>query len=153
MQRIAAPNRKLFAVLLVVLAAAGCGSEPSRQVPVGCTAEPAAVERALASAPGEVRLGGHRLSECFAPGSDAGEVQALALAVLPAAEQLAARARERPRGPAPVRLGFLIGAVHRGAARGRVYAELERRVRQELAGVDTTSPAFARGLRAGRAHG
>jgi hypothetical protein len=157
LQRIAAPNRNRFGLLLALLAvlaaAAGCGSEPSRRVPVGCKAEPAAVERALAQAPGEVRLGGHRLSECFAPGSDPGDEQALALAVLPAAERLGAEARERPRGPAPLRLGFLIGAVQRGAARGRVYAELERRVRQELAGVDTAAPGYVRGLRAGRGHG
>jgi hypothetical protein len=137
------------AIALALLVPSGCGSEPSSRVPVECKVAPNTVERALAAAPGGVRLGGRRLSECFAPGSDAGDGQALGLA----AESLAPEARAHPRGAAALRLGFLIGAVHRGAARGRVYAELERRVRQVLAGVDTTSPAYRRGERAGRAHG
>ena len=118
-----------------------------------CKVAPDAVVRALARAPGEVRLGARRPSECFAPGSEAGDVQALGLALIPAAERLAPEARAHPRGAAALRLGFLVGAVHRGAERGGVYAELERRVRQELTGVDTTSPAYRRGLRAGLARG
>lgn len=156
LQRIAPRNRGesgAIATALAILALAGCGSEPSQQVPVECKSGPDAVRRALASAPGEVRLGGRRLSECFSPGSDAGDGQALGFAIVPVAERLAARAQADPSGPAALRLGFLVGAVHRGAARGGVYAELERRVRQVLAGVDTTSPAYRRGERAGRAHG
>jgi hypothetical protein len=156
LQQIARRNRGrsgAAATALAVLVLAGCGSEPSSRVPVECKVAPAAVERALASAPGDVRLGGRRLSECFAPGSDAGDGQALGLAIVPAAERLAPDARAHPRGAAALRLGFLVGAVHRGAARGGVYAELERRVRQVLAGVDTGSPSYRRGERAGRGHG
>jgi hypothetical protein len=156
LQRIARRNcgrSGAVATALAALVLAGCGSEPSSQVPVECKVAPAAVERALLRAPGDVRLGGRRLSECFAPGSDAGDGQALGLAIVPAAEHMAPDARAHPRGAAALRLGFLIGAVHRGAARGRVYAELERRVRQVLAGFDTTSPAYRRGERAGRDHG
>jgi hypothetical protein len=120
---------------------------------VACKDAPAAVRTALVAAPGEVRLDGTRLSDCFAPGSDAADVQALGLTLLPAVRQLATAAREDRHGPAALRLGFLIGAVHRGAPRGRVYPELERRIDQELAGVDTSSPAFRRGERAGRDHG
>jgi hypothetical protein len=122
-------------------------------VPVACKEAPATVQRALQRAPGDVRVGGTRLSDCFAPGSSSADVQALGLAFLPAAEHLAAGARAHPRGPAAVRLGFLIGAVRRGAARGGVYAELERRLEQELAGVDTGSAGFRSGERAGRDHG
>ena len=118
-----------------------------------CKAPPAALSRALARAPGEVRVGGRRLSECFAPGSEGGDVEALGLAIVPAAERLAPGARAHPDGPAALRLGFLVGAVHRGAERGRVYAELERRVRLELTGVDTTAPAYRQGRRAGLDHG
>ncbi|MFL5782694.1 MAG: hypothetical protein ACJ760_15355 [Thermoleophilaceae bacterium] len=132
---------------------AGCGSEPSSQVPVGCKVAPSEVVRALAAAPGEVRLGGRRVSECFAPGGEAGDVQALGLAIVPAAERLAPRARAHPRGPAAIQLGFLVGAVRRGAERGRVYAELERRVRLETTGVDTASRAYRSGLNAGLARG
>ena len=156
LQRIVRRNRGRPGTAATALAAfllAGCGSEPSSDVPVGCKVAPAAVLRALAAAPGEVRLGGRRLSECFAPGGEAGDVQALGLALVPAAERLAPQARARPRGAAALRLGFLVGAVQRGAQRGRVYTELERRVRLELTGVDTSSPPYRRGLLAGRARG
>jgi hypothetical protein len=156
LQRIAGSNRgssRAVSAALVAIVLAGCGSEPSSQVPVGCKVAPREVVRAVAAAPGEVRLGGRRVSECFAPGGEAGDVQALGLAIVPAAERLAPAARAHPRGPAALRLGFLMGAVHRGAERGRVYAELERRVRLETAGVDTSSPAYRRGLSAGLARG
>lgn len=156
LQRIARLNRVrsgAVAAALALLAPAGCGSEPSREVPVACKSGPATVERALAKAPGDVRLQGRRLSECFAPGGEGGDAQALGFALVPVAERLAADARAHPNGPAAVELGYLVGAVHRGAERGRVYAELERRVRQVLGGVDTTSPAYRRGERAGRKHG
>jgi hypothetical protein len=153
LQRIARVIRGRSAWFAVIAVIAGCGSEPSRSVPVACKGASAAVERALASAPGEVRVGGTRLSECFAPGSEAGDQQALGLTFLPAVQHLAADAHDHPRGPAPLRLGFLIGAVRRGAVRGGVYAELVRRLEQELAGVDRGSPGYARGARAGRARG
>ena len=98
-------------------------------------------------------MGGTRLSDCFAPGSDPGAVEGLGLTYIPAAARLATEARAQPRGPAPLRLGFLVGAVRQGAARGGVYAEVLRRIEQELAGVDTRSETFQRGLRAGLAHG
>ncbi|MEA2310026.1 MAG: hypothetical protein QOG41_735 [Thermoleophilaceae bacterium] len=156
LQRIGGGNRVrsvLFACALALLVPAGCGSEPSRAVPVECKDASTAVERALAAAPGEVRLSGTRLSDCFAPGSDSADGQALGLTFLPAAEHAAAEARAHPNGPPALRLGFLIGAVHSGVARGRVYAELGRRIDVELTGVDTTSAAYRRGERAGRDHG
>ena len=156
LQRIGARNRGRSRTIAVAVAAAvlaGCGSEPSRDVPVACKQQSVAVERALAAAPGEVRIGGVRLSYCFSRPSDSGDVQALGLTFLPAAEHLAAEARARPRGPAALRLGFLVGAVRRGTARGGVYAELVRRIEQELTGVHTHAPGFRSGLRAGLAHG
>jgi hypothetical protein len=153
LQRIARANRGRSAWFAVIAVLAGCGSEPSRSVPVECKGRSVAVERALERAPGAVRLGGTRLSACFAPGADPGDVQTLGLTLLPAAEHLAVAARAHPGGPAPLRLGYLVGAVRRGAARGGVYAELERRLEQELAGVDTGSAAYRRGALAGREHG
>jgi hypothetical protein len=50
-------------------------------------------------------------------------------------------------------LGYLSGAVHRGAAHAQVDAEIERRIDQEIGAVDTRSPAFVRGERAGRSNG
>ena len=156
LQQIGAHNRsgaRALAVALAAAALAGCGPEPSRAVPVECKEASRAVERALARAPGDVRIGGRRISECFAPGSDAADQQALGDTFVPVAGRLAVDARAHPRGPAPLRLGFLIGAVRRGAARGGVYAELERRLGQEAVGVSARATAFARGERAGRAHG
>ena len=156
LQQLGARNRvisALFGSALAVLVLAACGSEPSRAVPVECKDASRPVERALAAAPGDVRMAGMRLSNCFAPGSDSADGQALGLTFIPVAEHLALEARAHPRGAAALRLGFLIGAVHRGAARGRVYAELERRLALELPGVDTTSAAYLRGQRAGRDHG
>ena len=157
LQRIAPLNRgrsRTIAVAVAAAALAGCGSEPSRDVPAACKQQSAAVERALAAAPGVVRIGGVRLSHCFSRPSDSGDVQALGLTYLPVAEHLAEAARAHPRGVAALRLGFLVAAVHRGAAHAQgVYSELERRLAQELAGVDTGSPAYRRGERAGRDHG
>jgi hypothetical protein len=157
LQRIGAANRgraHAFAFIsALALLLAGCGSEPSRVVPAACRQGPAAVERALQRAPGDVVIAGTRISDCFAPGSDPAGVEALGLAYLPAATHLAAESRANPAGPATLRLGFLIGAVRRGVARGKVYAELERRIEQELAGVATGSAGFRSGERAGREHG
>jgi len=153
LQRIARANRGRSAWFAVIAVLAGCGSEPSRSVPAACRDAPATVVRALARAPGEVRVGGTRISDCFAPGSDPADQEALGLTLLPAVRDLAAEADADPNGPAALRLGFLIGAVRRGAARGGVYAELQRRLEQELVGVDTGSPGYASGERAGRAHG
>ena len=98
--------------------------------------------------PAECKEPGHferarEISRCFVAGADSGDVQALGYVLLPAMR------RERD----PERLGYMIGAIRRGVANGKVYAELLRRVEQELAGVDTSSPAFRRGERAGRARG
>jgi hypothetical protein len=156
LQRIAVHNQsglRALALSLAVAALAGCGSEPSRAVPVECKQASRALERALARAPGDVRIGGRRISDCFTPGSDAADLQELGGTLLPVAARLAVDARAHPRGPAPMRLGFVIGAVRRGTAQGGVYAELERRLEQELTGVDTSAPGFVRGSRAGRAHG
>src|SRR5437588_6424697 len=118
LQRIGARNRGTpgrFAVALAAAAlVAGCGSEPSHAVPAACAQGPGPLERALARAPGEVKLGGTRPSACFVRGGDPGGVESLGLTFLPAAEHLAVEARAQPRGPAAMRLGFLIGAVRRG---------------------------------------
>jgi hypothetical protein len=151
LQRIGHANRvrsAVFASALALFLAAGCGSEPSREVPPACK-DPAAVTRALDGAPRGARIGGRRLSGCFVAGADAADVEAVGLAFLPVAQRLARHLRGRDA----FRLGFLIGAVRRGVAGGKVYGELGHRIEQELAGVDTSAPEFRRGERAGRDHG
>src|SRR5205814_4269449 len=48
----------------------------------------------------------------------------------------------------------LVGAVHRGASKtAGIHYELERRVEQELNGVDVRAPEYLRGERAGETSG
>ena len=141
-----------LAALTVLLALCACGEDD--RLPAACDTDPAAVTRALAAAPAEVRLDGVPLSRCMTSDAGAAEVQQVGALLLPAAQRLADSASRDPRGPAAVRLGYLVGAVRRGAERSPgLHAELVRRVEQELGRVDTHSEAFRTGERAGRAHG
>jgi hypothetical protein len=160
LQRIGSLKRgKALAALAIALAgcsaASGCSRSGDGGVPVACREGPAAVRAALARAPGPVTLGGGTpLSDCFASEGDAADVQQVGGAYLGAAAGLAAGARSRPDGPAALRLGYLMGAVRRGAGDGRgIYYELVRRLEQETAGVDTSTAAYRRGFAAGRSGG
>src|SRR2546427_7490719 len=107
-----------FAIALAAVVAAasatGCGSEPSKTVPAACLQGSGALESALAAAPGDVRIGGRRPSQCFAHASSQGDVQNLGSIFREAAEHLASHARARPHGPGLLRLGFLVRAGPRG---------------------------------------
>jgi len=143
-----------LAAVVAAASAAGCGSEPSKTVPAACLQGSGALESALAAAPGAVRIGGRRPSQCFAHASSQGDVENLGSIFVEAAEHLASDARARPHGPALLRLGFLIGAAHRGgdSAQG-IYSELLRRLDSVVTGIGTSSPAYRRGRAAGRDHG
>ena len=157
MQRIGGSNRArsgaIALAIAIALGTAGCSTHPSSRVPAACKAGPAAIQTALGLAPGDVRIDGVRLSSCLARGGDQADVEAVGLSFVPEAERLAARARAAPRGPAALQLGFLHGAVHRGAAAAQVYGELVHRIDSALTGVDLRSPRFRVGERAGRDHG
>jgi hypothetical protein len=134
----------------IAVAVAGCSTAEEEGTPVSCQATGAAVQRALESAPEPVTLDGTPLSECFAPGSEPGELQTVGFSFTEAAAELSREARQRPEGEAAVELGYLVGAVRAGADRTQgIHDELVRRVEQELRGVDTSSNAFAAGERAG----
>jgi hypothetical protein len=141
------------AALLMACAAAtasGCSTSEEGGVPVSCQATGEAVRRALDSAPEPVTLDGTAISDCFARGSESGEVQTIGFAFTEAAAELSREARQRPEGDAALELGYLVGAVRAGAGRTQgIHDELVRRVEQELHGVDTSSDAFAAGERAG----
>jgi hypothetical protein len=132
--------------------AAGCGNEPS-QVPVACL--DGNLAPALAHAPGQVRLAdGTKLSECFTRNADPAQLQEVASVFIAAASKLAGAARAHPHSPAATRLGYLIGAVRHGAGRTQgIHYETERRVEQELIGVNTRTPEFVEGERAGERTG
>ena len=144
--------------LLLCLALVACG-EQHRPVPAICTAGPGVIERALAAAPRAVRLpDGTPLSACVADADTDAELQTAGLVLTTAADRLAERAT-RGDAVAALRLGYLTGAVRRGAAHtAGVGAELERRVSRAGAyvaedGGAAAGAALQRGLTAGQVSG
>ena len=132
---------------------AGCGNKDV-VVPAECEEGPDAVRAALRSAPGEVRLDGRvKISDCFQQAAPPASVQNLGATFLATAQGLAEQVRTDPHSDAAVQLGYLIGALRRGAGtRTGVHYEAVRRVQQELAGLNVHTPEFRRGLEAGQ-HG
>ena len=140
------------AATLAAAVGAGCGGGDPAPLSPACSNGPGAILRALAGAPGRVRLeDGTRLSECVEHAFDDGELQVLGTTLTPAADTLAARATPT----AALQLGYLIGAVRRGAGRTNgIHAELVR----HLEGTATVrKPALVaatrRGIAAGEARG
>ena len=151
------PGRSAQPVVILALAAAGCGSSEPAPVPLACTGEAATIARALERAPADVTLAdGTRLSRCvrLAAHRD-GDLQTLGLTFTQTADALRARAETDP--VAALRLGYLVGAVRRGAAQTPgLAAQLARRLEQ-LASVGTGANAPQRelqeGIRLGEAGG
>jgi hypothetical protein len=144
---------RAFALLAAL--AVGCGAT-HEGVADACRGTGRQVAAALDDAPGSVRLrDGTRLSDCVAGAVDAAELQNVGASFTAAAARLA-RAAPRDRDAA-LRLGYLIGAVERGAGRTAGFqAELENRMRAfledpELRGARRASAR--RGRSAGQSHG
>lgn len=146
--------RLTISALVALLALPGCSRDEELSLPAACRSGPAVVETALARAPGRVTVDGTRLSECLGRSGEPGDLQQVGGDYLTVATVLAADARREPEGGSALRLGYLIGAVRRGAGRTQgVHYEMVRRIEQELVPVDTGARAFRRGERAGRAGG
>jgi hypothetical protein len=112
------------------------------------------VRAALVRAPATVELDGTPLSGCLARGSSAAEVQQVGSAYLSVVAELADEVRRRPFGPTALRLGYLVGAIRRGAADTQgIHDEFLRRVGQELTGINTSTDSYRIGYEAGRARG
>ena len=142
-----------WTLLFLGLALAGCGDD-DKPLPASCTEGADTIEAALRSAPGAVRIDGVRLSTCMARARDAGELQALGAGLVGAAADLSAAARRSSQGSADLRLGYLMGAVRRGAGHaGGERTELLRRLDQEAGAVGGNRDDYRRGLRAGRRTG
>jgi hypothetical protein len=142
------------AALAIVLAlvATGCGDSKPDPMPPACSDGPDQVLRALRNAPDDVALSdGTLLSECVARAFDDAELQLLGYAFTPAADRLAARAD----ADAAFQLGFLIGAVRRGAKHTNgVHLELVRRMETTVTFDDPQLVAAAeRGAAAGERAG
>jgi hypothetical protein len=149
------------AALTSALALLGCGNSEEAETPEACLQGRAAIERALAASPAPVRLAGDvPISECLIEDQAAGELAQVGEALVGAATALRASA-ERDSAAAAERLGYLVGAVTRGAAEsGGIHADLARRVTSaaEVGSAGRTAGAafdraYARGYAAGKEQG
>jgi hypothetical protein len=103
--------------ICVAALVAGCGSSTQSATPTPCLASTRAYLNALRDAPGEVRLAGSSaISDCFGATQGAGDLADVGQTVIMAATQLNTEARRDPGGQETVMLGYLAGAVHKGAA-------------------------------------
>ena|SRR6476659_8159718 len=140
---------------------AGCGSADD-STPVACLEGAAAYERALKAAPDEVLLGDETLiSECLTRNQSGGDISRVGEALIETATALNAEARAEPRGDANLQLGYLLGAVERGAEESEgIHADLVRRlvvaarfVPDKQALPPGFIPTYSEGFEAGRASG
>ncbi len=124
------PRIALALVCLAALAVAGCGRSQSDSTPVACLEGTGAYTAALADAPGAVELsGGVPISDCLAENQSGGDLATVGEAMVETATRLNAEARAKPGGAANLQLGYLLGAVQRGADRTEgIHADLIRRL-------------------------
>jgi hypothetical protein len=113
----------------LVLTTFGCGG-PSSETPAACLDGPGAFLRALADAPGAVRLNGDvPISDCLAENQQGGDLATVGEAMVSAATSLNSEARAKPGSAANLQLGYLLGAAQRGASHSNgIHAELVRRL-------------------------
>jgi hypothetical protein len=157
------PMRRTAAVAAVSLVslglAVGACTKDSPRMPSTCIdTDRGGYERALTTAPGEVRLpGGVAISTCAERVRTDAELQNLGSIVHAAAEELAVRAQDGGDADAATQLGYLVAAVGAGAGHSNgIAAELARRVETtsvRIAGDATLGAALRRGAAAGQARG
>jgi hypothetical protein len=146
-----------LAVALLCCGLAACGQRDP-PLDASCTESPDVIVRALRTVPGRVTLAsGTPLSQCVERAASDAELQTVGVVLTGAADRLARRARTG-NTRAALQLGFLAGAVRRGAAHtAGIHAELERRVSRSAAFLDEAGPAvqraLLRGISAGQARG
>jgi hypothetical protein len=144
-------------VAILALLLAGCATARDEPVPAGCFGQPATIVRALAKAPGTVRLSdGTSLSTCVRRARADGDLQALGVSLITVADTLRERVASDPAAAAG--LGYLAGAVRAGVAANQgLAAELGRRIERVTALADDAPQqaraAHARGLQAGASGG
>ena len=109
--------------------ATGCGGVKG-STPVACLNGPGAYMKALAAAPGTVKLSGETpISDCLVENQQGGDLATVGGSMVTAATKLSAAARAKPGGDANLQLGYLVGAARRGAERtAGIHAELIRRL-------------------------
>jgi hypothetical protein len=148
-------------VAAACLVAIGCG-EPSDSTPVACLEGAGTYVKALADAPGAVKLQGETpISECLAENQKGGDLATVGTAMVAAATRLNAEARAEPGGDANLQLGYLLGAAERGAQdTNGIHADLLRRLSAAARYSPDNRPlppaflsTYRKGFDAGEAHG
>ena len=146
-------------VITAAIAIAACGGTTEvAKTPDPCLSGPVYFNAALKKAPGEVRLpGGTRISDCLVENQPTGDLANVGQYLVKVATTLNARTRTDPSGAATVQLGYLVGAVTRGASDTHgIHTELLRRVRSAAfytPGGKPTSAAFYHSYGSGYAAG
>jgi hypothetical protein len=151
------------AALAAALAAiaAGCSKSEPDQAPVACLSGPPVYLSALRQAPGEVRLQGETpISDCLPSGQGGGELANVGSTMVATATRLNAEALKDPTGPETLELGYLLGAVQRGAEEtGGIHQDLVRRLNTAARYSPSGLPpaeferTFGRGFAAGEESG
>jgi hypothetical protein len=152
------PSRVTMLAATAALAAGlitGCGSKKQDLAPAACLATNEGYLHALERAPGPVRLGGSvPISSCLVPEQDAGQLADIGHEMIIAATKLNVEARRNPGGAAAVQLGYLMGAVAKGA--DPIHTDLVRRITAAArfnAGGGTLPASFERAFGRGYAAG
>jgi hypothetical protein len=155
------PRIAALACVATLALLAGCG-RADESTPVACLEGAEAYERALKAAPDEVLLGDETLiSECLTRNQSGGDLSRVGEAMIETATTLNAEARAQPRGAANLQLGYLLGAVERGAEESEgIHADLVRRLVVAARFVPDKQtlppgflPTYSEGFEAGRSGG
>jgi hypothetical protein len=114
-------------IAIGLAAALSACSSAKPPLPAACQTSPAGLESALTHAPGPVRLpDGTAISTCVDRAGDAA-LQQVGTLLSSSADQLAARALTSPK--LALDLGYLVGAVRRGAAHSNgLTSQLQQRI-------------------------
>jgi len=154
-----APRAAALAAVAAILGAAGCGAKKNDLAPAACLVGNESYLNALQRAPAQVRLAGTTpISDCLVPEQDAGQLADIGHEMIIAATKLNAEARRDPSGAATLQLGYLSGAVAKGA--DPIHTDLIRRINSaaQYTLTGATPPAsferaFGRGYAAGHSSG
>jgi hypothetical protein len=145
---------RLAPALLAGLALSGCTAGDDPPLPADCLQGEEALEEALAAAPDPVRLGdGTAISTCVELASSAADQQNVGILVVGVAEGLEEQAADGDEAAA-LRLGYLVGAVQRGAQRtSGIQLELAFRISRVAGALGDPSPEITGALTDGIAAG
>ena len=111
-----APRAAALVAVAAILGTAGCGAKKNDLAPAACLVGNESYLNALQRAPAQVRLAGTTpISDCLVPEQDAGQLANIGHEMIIAATKLNVEARRDPSGAATLQLGYLSGAVAKGA--------------------------------------